>query len=364
MGRRLSLFYLSITILAVTYSIVLLLSTDGSAAHNEIKRHEYLAFLSSFFFLLDSIIWWDARSNNLYHATANWLQRLRVITVFLVLILIFLSIYIGDMIKAENIKMNINSFICFGYAIFAVLYAYFFHYIRRHDLLLLGDLARAWRFDRPKADLASFYSSLLLLVAILELVVAVYAFIGGMSLEKFEELILFFNFIFLALFLIVSPLMPRHSGSKRVFGANCFLSYATEDKKFIEKIRKDLEEQGVTCFHDERDILSGDELAISLGRGIATSDIFIVLISEKSIRSQWVRDEIYLALHHENMHSSPLVMPIRNCDIQYIENWLNPSDIVPNKLRGRGIEYINFADENWNLSFNRLMKVINKKTRE
>ena len=352
MGYRLSAFYLGFAILALAACVVLWFMASITPLF---KTQAFLAFLASSLFLLDSIVWWAARREKASPSNLAWVQRLRVASAVMIMCAAFAMMWRG-------FEAPLYGLICLGYFAWASLYAWYFFYVQRHESLLLGDLVRAWKLEKQKAEVATEYSLILALVAIQQLGMAVTVSIYGIEKGVSEAIVIVLFFVFIAIYLIVSPFIPLLRYAHRTVGANCFLSYATEDHALVEKIREGLEARHIGCFHDKRHVLSGDELAAVIGRGIATSDAFLVVLSASSVASSWVRDETFLALHYERLYGAPVVIPVRVCSMEIIEAWKVAGDDVGAKLRARSIASLGLENENWGESMDQLAKMLTTKT--
>lgn len=72
-----------------------------------------------------------------------------------------------------------------------------------------------------------------------------------------------------------------------------FLSHSKSDKKFVKKVALDLQTSGILCWYDEWEIGPGDSLRKKIfEEGIDRSELFVVYISEHSIDSRWVQEEL------------------------------------------------------------------------
>ncbi len=104
----------------------------------------------------------------------------------------------------------------------------------------------------------------------------------------------------------------RSSRSERpVEPYSCFVSYSARDKAFAERIYHDLQEVGVRCWLDSKDLKIGDRLDIEIDRAIQVTDKVLLVLSESSIRSDWVRKEIEFALERESKAKKTILFPIR-----------------------------------------------------
>lgn len=79
-----------------------------------------------------------------------------------------------------------------------------------------------------------------------------------------------------------------------------FLSYAREDQPFAEKLIAALEGEGFRVWWDGL-ISGGHQYSEKIEQALSDADAVIVLWSERSKRSQWVRDEAGYARDHERL---------------------------------------------------------------
>lgn len=76
-----------------------------------------------------------------------------------------------------------------------------------------------------------------------------------------------------------------------------FLSYAHEDKDFAERIATELLKAGIDVKIDIWEIKPGDSLIQKIFvEGLSECDIFLILLSNASVRSKWVREELDYAM--------------------------------------------------------------------
>jgi hypothetical protein len=71
-----------------------------------------------------------------------------------------------------------------------------------------------------------------------------------------------------------------------------FTTYSHQDSEFASKLDVALQVNGVKVFLDKRDILPGDVIVESVFAAIACAGTQLVIVSENSVSSPWVRDEI------------------------------------------------------------------------
>lgn len=70
----------------------------------------------------------------------------------------------------------------------------------------------------------------------------------------------------------------------------------TRDCDVAEKICRRLESEGIGCWMAPRDIMPGDSWVEAIIDGVDQSRLLILVFSAAANRSQWVKDEISLAL--------------------------------------------------------------------
>ena len=76
-----------------------------------------------------------------------------------------------------------------------------------------------------------------------------------------------------------------------------FLSYSHEDRGFAERIATELRKAGIDVKIDIWEIKPGDSLIQKIFvEGLSNCDIFLILISNASVRSKWVREELDYAM--------------------------------------------------------------------
>lgn len=76
-----------------------------------------------------------------------------------------------------------------------------------------------------------------------------------------------------------------------------FLSYSHDDRDMANKIAQDLQANGMEVWYDNWEIQAGDSLIDKIFKeGLANADVFIVLISQNSVKSKWVQEELNVAM--------------------------------------------------------------------
>jgi uncharacterized protein YjbI with pentapeptide repeats len=92
---------------------------------------------------------------------------------------------------------------------------------------------------------------------------------------------------------------------------SCFISYSSQDDDFARRLHADLQQQGVRCWFAPEDLKIGDKFRMRIDESIRVYDKLMVILSENSIRSPWVEEEVEAALEKERKQNKPGLFPIR-----------------------------------------------------
>ncbi|MDP8240666.1 MAG: toll/interleukin-1 receptor domain-containing protein [Candidatus Hatepunaea meridiana] len=96
-----------------------------------------------------------------------------------------------------------------------------------------------------------------------------------------------------------------------------FISYSTFDNEFVEKLDQSLStDKSLTVIRDERLIKAGNKIdPLNLYKGIDGSDIFLLVLSNSSLQSGWVKIEYDYALKKIETSKDFLFIPLLIEDI-------------------------------------------------
>jgi hypothetical protein len=91
----------------------------------------------------------------------------------------------------------------------------------------------------------------------------------------------------------------------------CFISYSGKDQLFAERLYNDLQGKGVRCWFAPESLKTGDKFRSRIDEAIKIYDKLLVILSENSIESAWVEEEVETALERERQQSRIMLFPIR-----------------------------------------------------
>lgn len=92
---------------------------------------------------------------------------------------------------------------------------------------------------------------------------------------------------------------------------SCFISYASKDDEFARRLYNDLQANNVRCWFAPEDMKIGDEIRARIDESIRLHDKLLLVLSEHSIASAWVQDEVESAYEQENRQRKPVLFPVR-----------------------------------------------------
>src|SRR5688500_3334745 len=116
--------------------------------------------------------------------------------------------------------------------------------------------------------------------------------------------------------------------------ADIFVSYASPDREIAFRIVSFLEEQGITCWVAPRDVPPGVEYGQAIINGIGDSRALVLILSDQSNDSQFVRKEVERAVS-----KTKPVLPVRIREVtpsgsleffissaQWVDAWKSPME--------------------------------------
>jgi len=80
---------------------------------------------------------------------------------------------------------------------------------------------------------------------------------------------------------------------------SCFISYSSKDEEFVRKLHLDLQGEQVRCWFAPEDLKIGDEIRPRIDEAIRIHDKLLIVLSENSVGSPWVRKEVETAFGKE-----------------------------------------------------------------
>jgi uncharacterized protein YjbI with pentapeptide repeats len=113
---------------------------------------------------------------------------------------------------------------------------------------------------------------------------------------------------------------------------SCFISYSSKDDEFAHCIHADLQNKGVRCWFAPHDLPIGDKILDALDAAIRLREKVVLILSEHSIKSDWVEDEVTAGFEEERKRGQIVPFPVR-----LDEAVLHTKEAWAAKLRARNI---------------------------
>ena len=102
---------------------------------------------------------------------------------------------------------------------------------------------------------------------------------------------------------------------------SCFISYSTKDQEFAERLHADLQAKGVRCWFAPEEMKGGRKLHEQIDEAIRLHDKLLLILSEHSMSSPWVKTEIANAREREKREGKQLLFPITLVPFEAIKQW-------------------------------------------
>jgi hypothetical protein len=100
----------------------------------------------------------------------------------------------------------------------------------------------------------------------------------------------------------LTKIQPEHCAVLRVqvledpMADHIFISHSTKDDPFVAQLRQVLELRGLTVWVASRSLRGGDRVTPEIERAISQARAVLVVVSQHSLNSEWVHDEVEYAL--------------------------------------------------------------------
>jgi uncharacterized protein YjbI with pentapeptide repeats len=102
---------------------------------------------------------------------------------------------------------------------------------------------------------------------------------------------------------------------------SCFISYATADQEFVERLFADLQASGVRCWFAPHDMKGGRKIQDQIDQAIRVYDRTLLVLSDASLRSSWVNTEVIKARKREVESQRRVLFPVRLMSFEKLRDW-------------------------------------------
>jgi hypothetical protein len=102
---------------------------------------------------------------------------------------------------------------------------------------------------------------------------------------------------------------------------SCFISYNQQDKDFAQRLYSRLRDAGLRVWFAPENIRGGRKLLPQVDLAIEMHDRLLLVLSDSSLRSSWVRFELRKAIEFERKSGRRKLFPIRLVDYETLLEW-------------------------------------------
>lgn len=103
---------------------------------------------------------------------------------------------------------------------------------------------------------------------------------------------------------------------------SCFISYSTKDEEFAKRLYSRLRDAGLRVWFAPENARGGEKMLEQVNREIQMHDRLLLVLSENSLHSNWVEQEIRRARELERKGYPRKLFPIRLSDYETIAKWV------------------------------------------
>ena len=102
---------------------------------------------------------------------------------------------------------------------------------------------------------------------------------------------------------------------------SCFISYSSDDDAFARRLYTRLRAEKLRVWFAPEDMKGGEKIAPQIERAIQVYDRTLLILSDKSMKSEWVQREIERAREKEKRGGKNVLFPIALVAIDAIKAW-------------------------------------------
>src|SRR5271157_4073967 len=102
---------------------------------------------------------------------------------------------------------------------------------------------------------------------------------------------------------------------------SCFISYSGKDQEFADRLYEGLQNKGVRCWFAPHDVKAGEKLHEQIDQAIRLHDKLLLILSEHSMNSEWVKTEISKARKREVREGKRMLFPVSLVSFETLRDW-------------------------------------------
>lgn len=102
---------------------------------------------------------------------------------------------------------------------------------------------------------------------------------------------------------------------------SCFLSHSSKDHAFATRLHARLQQEGLRVWFAPEDMKGGLKSYDQIDTAIRSYDKLLLVVSESSMASTWVKTEVRRARQRELTEKRQVLFPIRICSMKAVKVW-------------------------------------------
>ena len=103
------------------------------------------------------------------------------------------------------------------------------------------------------------------------------------------------------------------------FKYDIFVSYASEDKDFVQSLVQNLSELGISVWYDGGELRLGDSIMKSIADGLERSRYFLLILSPSFFKNQWTQFETGVALGRVEVGQKHILPIYYGVDLEQVQ---------------------------------------------
>jgi hypothetical protein len=103
--------------------------------------------------------------------------------------------------------------------------------------------------------------------------------------------------------------------------SSCFISYSSKDEAFVRRLHERMQAAHLRVWFAPEDIKGGEKLHEQIEHAIQMHDRLLLVLSEQSIQSEWVQQELRRARRAEIQSQRRKLFPIRLLNFEALQEW-------------------------------------------
>lgn len=121
---------------------------------------------------------------------------------------------------------------------------------------------------------------------------------------------------------VIEHLLPIiRVGGEPIQYHSCFISYAHADEDFAKRLHARMRQEKLRVWFAPEDMKGGKKLHEQIFEAIQVHDRLLLVLSDHSMKSEWVMNEIRKARETERRESRRKLFPIRLVDFKRLKPW-------------------------------------------